>query len=81
MTPAASHFWISRRTLLSAIRCSEKPLKPPMVKAGEVVAEVRVEHPVHALPHDPGGERVQRIMRAAPRSEPIREPEKSVLSR
>ena len=23
MTPAASHFWISRRTLLSAIRCSK----------------------------------------------------------
>ena len=32
MTPAANHFWISRRTLLSAIRCSEKLHQPLMVE-------------------------------------------------
>jgi hypothetical protein len=36
----------------------QEPLQPAMVKAGEVVAEIRVEHPVHLLPHDPGGERI-----------------------
>jgi hypothetical protein len=40
-----------------------------MVKAGEVVAKVGVEHPIHLLPRDPGGERIQRVMRAAPRPE------------
>ena len=49
MTPAASHFWISRRTLLSAIRCSKNLHQPSMVEAGEVIAEIRVEHPVHLL--------------------------------
>ena len=62
MTPAASHFWMSRRTLLSAIRCS-KTLKPSMFEAGEVIAEISIEHPVHVLPHDPGSERIQRVMR------------------
>ena len=56
-----------------------RTLKPPMVEAGEVVAEIRVEHPVHAPRHDPGGQRVKRIMRLAPRSEPIREPEEVLL--
>jgi len=53
----------------------QEPLKPPMVEAGEVVAEVRVEHPVHALSIDPERERVKRIMRLAPRPEPVRETE------
>ncbi len=44
-----------------------------MVEAGEVVAEVRVEHPVHLLAHDPGSERIQRVMRAATRPEPVGE--------
>ena len=69
MTPAASHFWISRRTLLSAIRCSRNLSSQSMVKAGEEVAEIRVEHPVHLLARDPGSERVQRIMRASARAE------------
>src|ERR1039458_7997356 len=34
--------------------------KPLMVEAGEVIAEISVEHPVHVLPHDPGSERIQR---------------------
>ena len=50
--------------------------QPLMVKAGEVVAEISVEHPVHLLAHDPGSERIQRVMRAAARPEPVREAEK-----
>jgi hypothetical protein len=34
-----------------------------MVKAGEVVTEIHVEHPVHALSPDPDRERIQRMMR------------------
>src|ERR1035441_9802149 len=45
--------------------------KPLMVEAGEVIAEISVEHPVHVLPHDPGSERIQRVMRAAPRPKPV----------
>jgi len=47
-----------------------------MVKAGEVVLEIQVEHPVHLLSHDPGDERIQRVMRAAPGPKPVGEPEK-----
>jgi hypothetical protein len=37
-----------------------------MIEAGEEVAEIRVEHPVHLRAFDPDHQRVQRIMRAAP---------------
>jgi len=56
-----------------------KPLKPLMVKTREVVAEVRVEHPVHTLPQDPGRERIQRVMRTAPRPKSVRETEEVLL--
>jgi hypothetical protein len=42
-----------------------------VIEAGEEVADVRVEHPVHPLALDAHG---QRVMRAAPRPEPVREP-------
>jgi hypothetical protein len=35
------------------------------------LANVRVEHPVHLLPLDPDRERIQRVMRAACRPEPV----------
>jgi hypothetical protein len=41
--------------------------QPAMIQAGEELADIRVEHPVHLLPLDPDRERIQRIMRAAPR--------------
>jgi hypothetical protein len=44
-----------------------------MIDAGEEVADIRVEHPAHLLVVDPGRERIQRVMRAASRSESIRE--------
>src|SRR5512144_862595 len=51
-----------------------KPLQPLMVKAGEVVPEIQVEHPAHP-PLDPDRERVQRIVWTAPRPEPVGEAE------
>jgi hypothetical protein len=47
-----------------------------MVKAGEELAEIRVEHPVHVSRLDPSRERVQRIVWTTPRPEPVREAEK-----
>ena len=49
--------------------------QPSVVESVEEAPDVGVEHPVHLLRHDPGRQRVQRLMRAAPWSEPIREPE------
>ena len=54
----------------------KEPLQPSMVKAGEELTEIRVEHPVHLLARDAGSERIQRIMRGAPGPEPVREAEK-----
>jgi hypothetical protein len=53
----------------------EEPHQPGVVEAGEEVADVRVEHPVHLLAFDPDHERVQRVVRAAPRPEAVREAE------
>src|SRR5690606_3421065 len=41
----------------------------------EEVAQVRIEHPVHLLPHDSDAQRIQRLMRAALRPEAIGEAE------
>src|SRR5216683_2133199 len=51
----------------------EELLQPAMIKAGEKIADIRIEHPVHLLHPDPGRQRIQRIMRAAPWPEPIGE--------
>src|SRR3954452_774165 len=51
----------------------EKPSKPNMIKLAEKVADIRVEHPVHPPPGDPDRQRVQRMMRAASRPEPVGE--------
>ncbi|KZS61664.1 hypothetical protein A4G27_15350 [Mycobacterium kansasii] len=45
-----------------------------MINLAEKVLVVRVEHPVHPLSFHPDRQSVQRITRAAPRPEPIREP-------
>src|SRR5271157_3296628 len=39
----------------------------------EETPNVRIEHPVHSLPLDAHRQRVQRLMRAATRPEPVRE--------
>jgi site-specific DNA recombinase len=47
--------------------------QPDPIKLAEKVADVRVEHPVHLLPPDPDRQRVQRVMRASARPEPVGE--------
>src|SRR5439155_18070975 len=47
--------------------------QPAMIQAGEELADIRVEHPVHVLPFDPDRERIQRVMRAAPWPETVGE--------
>jgi len=42
-----------------------------MIQAGEELADIRVEHPVHLFPFDPHRERIQRVMRAASRPETV----------
>jgi len=39
----------------------------------EEATNVCIEHPVHSLPLDAHGQRVQRLMRAAAGTEPVRE--------
>jgi hypothetical protein len=75
MTPAANHFPDQPQDPLVCDPVLKELRQPAMVKAGEELAEIRVEHPVHAPRLDRGGERIQRIMRAAPRPKPIRETE------
>src|ERR1700682_1372586 len=45
----------------------------------EKAPDIRIQHPVHLLPVNPGVEGVQRIMLAASRSESIREAEEILL--
>ena len=47
MTPARSHFLDQAQDPSIRDPMLNEPLQPAMVKAGEVVAEIRVEHPVH----------------------------------
>jgi len=54
----------------------EKPPQPAVIKIGEEVADIRIEHPVHPLPPDPDRERIQRMMRITPRPKPIGEAQK-----
>jgi hypothetical protein len=48
---------------------------PPAVDGVLDATDVRVEQPVHLPPVDPGRERIQRAMRAAPSPEPVAEAE------
>ena len=51
----------------------EEPHQPRVIEAGEVVADIRVKHPVHLLAFDRGRERIQRVVRGAPRPESVGE--------
>ena len=46
--------------------------RPFVVHVVKETSNVRIEHPVHSLPLDARRQRVQRLMRAAPGTEPIR---------
>ena len=47
--------------------------QPVPIKLAEKVADIRVEHPVHLLPADPHRQRIQRVVRASARPEPVGE--------
>src|SRR6266545_6314241 len=51
----------------------EKPLQPIPIKLAEEVADIRVEYPAHPPPLDTDRQRIQRLMRVAPRPEPVGE--------
>jgi len=52
-------------------------LNHPFVRERPVaITNVGIQHPIHLLPRDPDPQRIQRIMRATPRSKSIREPQK-----
>src|SRR6266545_5750886 len=54
----------------------DKLAHPPVVNDVIETTDVSVEYPVHLPRLDPDRQRTQRIMRASPRPEPIRETEK-----
>jgi len=49
--------------------------QPSVVEGVEETTDVGIEHPVHLLRHQPRRERVQRVVLAASRPEPVREAE------
>src|SRR5437773_1349312 len=49
--------------------------QPPVVEGVEGPMDIGIEHPVHLPRRDPYRERLQSLMRTAPRREPVREPE------
>ena len=53
--------------------------QPFLVDFIEERSNVGVQNPVHVRAVDPDSERIERIMRTAPRSESIREPEEVYL--
>ena len=64
----------------SAIRCSRNFLNQAMIKPGEEVADIRVEHPVHLLPLEiPTASASNASMRTTPRPKPVGEAQKVLL--
>ena len=53
--------------------------QPPVVDGLEEPTDVGIEHPVHLLRQEPGVQRIQCVMRAAPRPESVGEAEKVSL--
>src|SRR5271166_6927079 len=78
-TPAFNHFWIRRMMRRSPIRCFRKRIAHSLTDFVKEAADVGVENPVHLRVVDSDTERVERIVRAPPWPEPIREPEEVML--
>ncbi len=51
-------------------------LQPPAIDGVEKAADVTIEHPIHLPRQQPRIERIQLLVRAAPRPEPVREAQK-----
>ena len=52
--------------------------QPVLAEAVEKPGNVGVQDPVHLAHRDPGRERIQRVVLAAPRPEPVAEPEEAL---
>src|SRR5260370_35775971 len=78
ITPAFSHFWISRKIRESATRCSTN-LISQLVEVIEKSSNVGVQYVIHLLPQKRIRQRVQRLMLATPRARSVREAEKVFL--
>src|SRR5262249_10558698 len=59
-----------------ALQKTNQPFLAEFVEEGP---DIGVQYPAHLLAVDPNTERIHRIMRAAPRPEPVREPEEIFL--
>jgi hypothetical protein len=49
--------------------------QPSVIDGVEEITEIGIEHPIHLRSQNPDGKRIERIVLAAPRAEPIREAE------
>src|SRR5712671_1918379 len=89
ITPTFSHLRIRRTIRRSPIRCSTKRINQSWLTVSKEAADVGVQYPVHLRARDPDRQRVREpsahgldpwgIMLAAPRPEPVREPEEVFL--
>jgi hypothetical protein len=59
----------------------EELLQPVVIKTGEEICDIRVEHEVHPPPFNPDRQRIERIVGLAPRPESVGEAEKVLLFR
>ena len=57
----------------------QEPDQPFLADLVEERSDVGVQYPVHLRALDPDNERIQRVVRAAPGSESVREPEEVLL--
>src|SRR5208282_1833135 len=74
-TPAFSHFWMSRTTRRSAIRCWRNRTSHSCDSRSKKAAHVQVQHPVHTSLVESTEQGVQRFMLVALWPKPIREAE------
>src|SRR5215831_19105249 len=76
ITPAFSHFWISRSMRGSATRCSMNLIIQPLSRLSKKASDISVQNVVHLLLQERVRQRIQRVMLAAPRAKSVREVEK-----
>ena len=77
MTPAFSHFWMSRRTLSIRNAMLDKLDQPSVVDGIEEPTDIGIEHPVHLLLRNSDRQSIERIVRLRPGRKPYEKPRKS----
>src|SRR6267378_4736488 len=76
ITPALSHFWISRRMRGSATRCSTNWISQLLSRLSKKSSDIGIQNVVHLLLQERVRQRIQCLMLAAPRAKPVRKAEK-----